>query len=480
MKIFRDISNYSKKRKLLLVEAIEKINWDTNYNPQEFLALLTGSQADKKWALTKMLAYMPYIRVRQLLTKEFLRESVTEEMIDTIYPPMRREEIFRVYHICLNKNIIKRKIMKDRKNINLNGDIYGIGVVNGGTINQDIHLQSNHLGSFGHALYYPKIHLTDEEWLKHAFLFWDKISRIVPNKFEPEDSDNVRQIQQETNFLENYYPKQGLIRSIMRDFGHALLDSSKKVIKHTDSPTYIHLNKIDPFLINKLQKLGLAEEGRGRWSGWLRIDNEIGDLYMSYLAQEISSEISVPIITDNTIIYNSKKRIKSRHRNSFEEKLGYLLIDTIIPKNINSVSISELINIRTKYNDERVVFFDEINKLSTTLSSIDNQSALQDALHHYKTSLNKQTKDLEKIFNLNGIDTIKNPLAISIGASLVTDSLWGISAGLAYGAISSYTEYERKKIERNSHPMSYLLNIKSELNKENLFQKIKNVYQPYI
>ncbi len=109
MKIFRDISNYSKKRKLLLVDAIEKINWDTNYNPQEFLALLTGSQADKKWALTKMLAYMPYIRVRQLLTKEFLRESVTEEMINTIYPPMKREEIFRVYRSYLEKSYKKEE-----------------------------------------------------------------------------------------------------------------------------------------------------------------------------------------------------------------------------------------------------------------------------------------------------------------------------------------------------------------------------------
>jgi hypothetical protein len=35
--------------------------------------------------------------------------SVTEEMIDTIYPPMRREEIFRIYRSYLEKDYKKEE-----------------------------------------------------------------------------------------------------------------------------------------------------------------------------------------------------------------------------------------------------------------------------------------------------------------------------------------------------------------------------------
>jgi len=355
------------------------------------------------------------------------------------------------------------------------------------------------LNSFGHALYYPYIHLTDEVWLKHAFLFWDKISRIVPHSFEPQDSEDIIRIKQETNFLEDYCPEKLIIRDTFRSFSESLekyindnLKYKNKVRRESQSKgkyelllkerefktiqngSYIHIEKMDSELIEKLSKLGLAIPGDNEWTGWIKIDNMVGQSYMTYLAKSISSEKSIPMVTDTEEFYSSQGVYQEgRYENRFKEELGYLLMDMVVPKEINNITMEQLIKLRTKYNDQRMAFFDEINKISTTLPSIDNQSTLQDALHYYNTLLSKKTKELEKVFNLNGITTIKKPLAISMCASFVTGSLWGTSAGLAYGAFSSYIEYERKKIERDSHPMSYLLNIKSELNKEDLFQKIQ-------
>jgi hypothetical protein len=45
--------------------------------------------------------------------------------------------------------------------------------------------------SFGHALYYPRINLTNKNWLKYAVLYWDKISRIVPPSVQAADSEDV-------------------------------------------------------------------------------------------------------------------------------------------------------------------------------------------------------------------------------------------------------------------------------------------------
>ena len=37
------------------------------------------------------------------------------------------------------------------------------------------------------ALYYPYIHFPDAAWLKTAILFWDRVARIVPEDFQPND-----------------------------------------------------------------------------------------------------------------------------------------------------------------------------------------------------------------------------------------------------------------------------------------------------
>ena len=95
MTVFRDIKHYSKERKISLINAIEKINWDTNYNPEEFLQLLTTNH--KNWALTKMIAYMPYVTIRRLVTKEFLKESLNEEIISRIYPTSRQQSVRALY-----------------------------------------------------------------------------------------------------------------------------------------------------------------------------------------------------------------------------------------------------------------------------------------------------------------------------------------------------------------------------------------------
>ena len=94
-KVFQNIQNYSKKRKISLINAIEKINWDTDYNPEEFLQLLTTKE--KQWALTRMIAYMPYSTVRRILTKAFLKENINEEIISRIYPPSRQKSVRLLY-----------------------------------------------------------------------------------------------------------------------------------------------------------------------------------------------------------------------------------------------------------------------------------------------------------------------------------------------------------------------------------------------
>jgi len=43
---------------------------------------------------------------------------------------------------------------------------------------------------FSKALYYPTIDISDEGWLKTAYLFWDGVRTIVPESIADRDCDS--------------------------------------------------------------------------------------------------------------------------------------------------------------------------------------------------------------------------------------------------------------------------------------------------
>ncbi len=373
--------------------------------------------------------------------------------------------------------------------------------------------------SFGHALYYPHINITNKNWLKNAFLFWDKLSRIVPSSIEPSDSEDVIKLKYETGFLEDHAPERYEVSQTFKDFGKFLMrfiesrefydnyqrrhrdhfennyremqfDSDsryrrtlfKSIVK--SSGTYLHVDKIDENLKKLLFRKGLAIPGDNSWEDWIKIDNDIGYLYMTYLAKSISKSNSLPIVTDVEHLYSAsilfEPQIFKDYNADFEYRLGNLLIATYIPKNINNVPLDKLIEIRRKYNDTRLEYFNTITGLCQNIQDIDNKTALEDALNHYSLNLINQTEELKRQYESNKIDTICKFLNISLPSTLVSLSNMipiefkslGIGAGLLFGILSSVSAVKKEKQKLQSNPLSYLLNINSELSGENLFRQI--------
>lgn len=75
--------------------------------------------------------------------------------------------------------------------------------------------------SFGHALYYPHINLTNKNWIKNALLFWDKLSQIVPQSVDPEDGEEIIKIKSESGFINDYHPERW-------DTSHAFQEFSRE------------------------------------------------------------------------------------------------------------------------------------------------------------------------------------------------------------------------------------------------------------
>ena len=377
--------------------------------------------------------------------------------------------------------------------------------------------------SFGHALYYPHINLTNKNWLKHAFLFWDKISRIVPSSVNPSDSEDVIKIRYETGFIEDYSPDSWVVSDTFRSFSEYLEDfiHSDRFYRHfrryfdiddweleyrhrrrfredldfrrrflqavTQSQgTYLHVQKLDRRLKEKLFDAGLAIPGENEWENWIRIDNEIGFIYMSYLAKVISKDKSLPVVTDIEQFYSASSSFEPKvfrdYNAEFEYKLGNLLIASFVPKDINSVPFDKLVDIRKKYSSERTAYFNTISELCQNLPTIDNESALTDALNHYSTSLIDQATQLKSAFEANKIETVTTFLSISVPSTLVSLSSYipveykplGIGAGLLFGLASSLNAVKKERNQLRQKPLSYLLSINSELSGDGLLRRIND------
>ena len=369
--------------------------------------------------------------------------------------------------------------------------------------------------SFGHALYYPHINLTNKNWVKHALLFWDKISRIVPSSVEPADNDDITSIKYHTGFIQDYHPEKYDTSDTFNQFGEQLkhiLESDhffhdryfdrerhgrhymrdfherqsfySEMVKSTG--TYIHVMKIDHRLKDYLFDIGIAIPGENEWENWIKIDNEIGLLYMTYLAKTISKKKSFPIVTDVEQSFSAaiqfESKINSDYNSQFEYRLGNLLIETVVPKKINDVPLEKIIDIRENYSNERSAFFNEVSNLTNSIPDIDNVSALADALNLHSKLILTETKQLEKLYNTHKVETVNKFLSISIPTTAASLSEFVpdfakplvVAGGIIFGLISSANSVKKEKLELKANPKSYLLNLKSELSGSNMFSKIND------
>ena len=369
--------------------------------------------------------------------------------------------------------------------------------------------------SFGHALYYPHINLTNKNWVKHALLFWDKISRIVPQSVEPSDSEDIIKLKHESGFIEDYHPEPWDTSHAFQEFSNILREiiesdhffherffererHRRNYIRDYEdrrrffselvhsSGTYIHVEKVDRQLKEYLFEIGIAVPGRHEYEDWIKIDNEIGALYMTYFAKSISMHNSLPIVTDVEQSFSAamhfESKVNSDYRSQYEYRLGNLLIQTVVPKNINDVPLDKLLEIRRKYDEERTAFFNEVSALSNSISAVDNGNALTDALNHHSKLIIKETNNLEKLYNGQRIETVNKFLSISLPSTVASMSEFVpnpikpflAAGGIMFGLVSAANAVKKEKLELQANPKSYLLNLKSELRADDIFSKLND------
>ncbi|HEV7380581.1 MAG TPA: DUF6236 family protein [Dyadobacter sp.] len=344
---------------------------------------------------------------------------------------------------------------------------------------------------FGRALYYPHINFHDHNWLKFAALYYDGIDRIVPNDDLLEEVELIERINDtatnnESLFVRSVRPghyADNIAREFLEYAKIELADDIKrkaiyqrvsKFVRPTDTYT-VHVSKMGRELLEELPKLNLPMKKISfEFEDWIEFDSITGALYMSRLANCIAADKSLPIVSDDpnfqSIVRDAQKE---KVTNDISETLASMVIQSVIPKNIEAITTKQIIRFRRDYKDERQQFYLNINALVQDLYKIQDEQSLKDALNFRKDSIDRATKDIEGIYRSLKIDTGFSLLALSI-PSFVSDLSWIVAgAGIVAVAAGKLTlkGLEYQKTKRNS-PYSYVLTLKNYLDKEDFAESL--------
>ena len=341
--------------------------------------------------------------------------------------------------------------------------------------------------AYGRALYYPYIQFRNDQWVKAAALYYDGLDRILPPSVTPDDSHLVKVLNDEENFTRNLDPQPTAEKIAMDFFDYAANELKDPVLRSNmlekfgihykqEKKFAIHLQKMGRYLHRELPTLGLSFTQDPSHPFLYHLDGATAAIYMTYLANHMAGERHLPLVTDDPDFQLLIRGMQSVPHEAWEDKgplLASMVIETVVPRNLDEISASQIIQFRRQFKDERTMFYDEIGALVSEMELMDHPLAIQDCLARKHEAVLRATKNLERSYSALKIATATALLCLSVPAFVS-----GLGPGIAAGAIMALAagragtaslDYYRS---RKSNPYSYVLALKTQLDKENLAQQL--------
>ena len=355
------------------------------------------------------------------------------------------------------------------------------------------------MAAFGRALYYPHVDLDNDDWLKGAALYYDGISRIVPDGVEPRDSDVARCLIDEADFVRPLSPVHDANETASEFLNYALkylkdADYRNRLEKAMaelirDFPVIrIYAAKLSDSLRNELPRLGLAykpdADKSEHWEEYEFQRPVTGAMYMACLANRMASVRAVPVVSDHPSYQWLIRGMQDESSPYAEnEDKGYLLgsavIESVIPKNIANIDIKDIVAFRAKHEAERHRFYTAVNGLAKDIPKIQDADSLRDCLEFHKKTINDGVRGLELSLKGVGIDCVRGFMGLSVPAWAATAMVQSalhiepLAAATNGGpatacGILAMAGNKRYTTKQNS-PYSYVLSIQGKFQRKSFF-----------
>lgn len=330
-------------------------------------------------------------------------------------------------------------------------------------------------------LYYPTIEFQDETWVKSALTFWDKIYRIVPREYHPNDSDEIYIAKQE-GLIEDIFLSTNDLEKTAIAF-EEFCDNQNGLPAGLDASLYevrLHSDKIDERLKPFFAQFSKSIDK----NGFYKIPEKIANGYMFFLSNTVSKRRNIPKLTDNPDMFAAMTYFDMEGDinewftdEEASETYSNLVIENLIPADIRSFSIKELIRINNEMSVYKREFRKNVSELNDKLSKIeDSEFALREIMK-FKDELTKVNASKEEVLKTYFKEL--KPSLLYVGLPLCTASILGsiytspsdlystiiqISKGIFLGGIASLGSSAKDIRNRwTSSRSNYYLELKKHL-----------------
>jgi len=385
------------------------------------------------------------------------------------------------------------------------------------------------------GLYYPWIHFRDDNWVKTSMLYWKRLQRIVPLRYEKHDSSTVaafveRELITDVDagvsagriapaFSAVIRRKEQGLRArygIDRAPGWSEAPPARHFqvpsagVDGTDPFAFIHVGKIAADLREQLFESGLGLPNRGGDEQWFGVHPQVARVYMTALAEDIADRTQVhPVSADAedliavsgwSVDRLAAALLPAAENEDVEEgdrtpaaTLAFTAIRSVVPSDLSAISADKILEIRNTYGHELRVFQDSIKRVAgeARLADIRDEGAfrihLQDA---YEDEIAPKLTALERDLRLLNIETVPTYLGIKItlppllalglAETAQAEPAVGTGSALLLGAIGvrqSLLSRARRAMEAN--PAAYMLRLKEELNPQSLRDKMRTAMRRF-
>lgn len=351
-------------------------------------------------------------------------------------------------------------------------------------------------------LYYPTIDIPRKNWLRHAILYWDEVSSIVPksydnrilNELSPEilyliDEGQFRPINPEdliykqANWEVFHQFQDEFMQTVMSATFQQLIKRQSTSVSsgiHIDKigrdVARIHNNKMTDGIFHFLHEQGLAQRDK-RQHDWVLFEKTTALLYMSLLAKYLADiDIEQTTIGTDYAIYEkfNFKRVK--------EKEGFPVVsfslDNVLPTPKDNVPFEKILDFKRKRNQNLLHFKKHLSDFQVKISKTKSQSELKEVAITFQEGLVAGVEDLRAVLGDAKIDcglksfksliNLKSPTILATAGAFINNKLDLISLPVnltalgitALGAIElscNYIELRNKqRAKERESPFSYI------------------------
>jgi len=281
------------------------------------------------------------------------------------------------------------------------------------------------------VLYYPTIEFQDEIWIKSALCVWDSIYRIVPEGYRPCDSEAVEEAAEAGAIVNLIISRADLEKcaSAFEQFWETVPVIPAGVEGWEELDVKLHPDKIDERIRPLLQSLAKKVDP----DGWLGLSAPIANVYMLFLAENISRRRQIPKLTDNSDMFalmhyfsndgNIGEYVYNRESTEFTTAL---LLSTLIPAELSTTSMKRVLELREPLGEGRRAFRTSVSEFAGELSRVEDRNRAKKLADAFADRLEKSERTVKQRLRELSRRYLVSTLSVGLPTAITAFSAFGM------------------------------------------------------